>query len=275
MRAPTQGFDLSNRPIPLRRLLTDVWNSRQLLAVLARKDFFVKYRRASFGLMWAVGLPVFQAAVMAFVFSRVVSIDTDVNYVVFVYSGFVAWSFFSSTLSSASTAIVDGSMLSSRIYFPRAVLPLATVGTNVYGFVVNIAVLVLFCLLFGVSLGVQLLWLVPAFLLAVSLAAAFSLFASAVHVYFRDIRYIVAALISAWFYVTPVLYPLDLAPGALEVVVRANPLTGVVELFRLATVGADAGWPGTVGVSCLWIAVVGIAALVLHHRFDRVFSDLL
>lgn len=275
MAASTEGFDLTDRPVPLRQLLSDVWASRQLLAVLARKDFYVKYRRASFGMLWAVGLPLFQAGVMALVFSRVVRIETGTSYPVFVFSGFLGWTFFSTTLSAASTSIVDGASLSSRIYFPRAVLPLAAVATNLYGFVINVGVLFVMCVLFGVPLGVDALLLVPATVLMASLTVAFALLASALHVYFRDVRYLVVAAMTAWFYVTPVLYPLDRADGALRAVIRVNPVTGVVQLFRAATVGADPGWLTTVAVSCGWVVLIGVVATALQHRFDRVFSDLL
>lgn len=275
MRASTEGFDLTGRPAPLRDLFADVWAARHLLGVLARKDFYVKYRRASFGMLWAVGLPLFQAGVMALVFSNIVEIDTGTSYPVFVFSGFLGWTFFSTTLSAGSTSIVDGASLSSRIYFPRAVLPLATVATNLYGFVINVGVLLLLCLAFDVSLGLDVLLLVPATLLMTLLAVVFALLASALHVYFRDVRYLIVAAMTAWFYVTPVLYPLRLAPGSLRSLIRLNPVTGVVEMFRAATVGADPGWLGTVGITCVWIVVVGAIAVNVHHRFDRVFSDLL
>ena len=275
MRASVEGFDLTGRPLPLRRLVADVWDARQLLVVLARKDFYVKYRRASFGMLWAVGLPLFQAGVMALVFSNVIDIHTGTSYPVFVFSGFLGWTFFSTTLSAASTSIVDGATMSSRIYFPRAVLPLAAVATNLYGFVINIGVLFVLCLLFDVSLSADVLLLVPATVLMTALTVAFALLTSAMHVYFRDVRYIIVAAVTAWFYITPVLYPIELASGALETLIRLNPVTGVVELFRAATVGADPGWLGTVGITCVWIVVVGVIATALQHRFDRVFSDLL
>ena len=271
----TQGFELRGERTPLGELVVGIWRSRSLISILARKEFFVRYRRASFGLFWAVGLPLFQAIVLAIVFSRIVKIEVGTSYAAFVYSGMVAWSFFNSTLSASSTSIVDGANLTSRIYFPRAVLPLVSITANAYGFVVNVGVLVLLCLATGVSLGPEVVVLVPAVALLLLLLAGFSLVLSALHVYFRDVRYLVAAVTTAWFYVTPVLYPLRLAPGALKVVVKANPVTGVVELFRFATVGADPGWGPTVAVTGLWTAGLVALGLALHCRYNRVFADLL
>src|SRR5205807_10064823 len=97
---------------------------------------------------------------------------------------------------------------------------------------------------------------------------------AALHVYFRDVRYLVQAALLAWFYVTPVFYPLRLAKG-LAPWIRANPATGAVELMRAATVGADPGWLPAGGGSLAWPATLFAAALVLYRRHDRVFVDLL
>ena len=275
MSAATDGFELRGETTPLRDLIGQLWRSRALISILARKDFFVRYRRASFGLFWAVGLPLFQAIVLAVVFSRVVRIETGTSYAAFVFSGMVAWSFFAGTLAAAATSIVDGASLSSRIYFPRAVLPLVSITANAYGFLINTVVLVGLCLVVGVSLGPEIVLLVPAVALLLVLLTGFALTLSALHVYFRDVRYLIAAVTTAWFYVTPVLYPVRLAPGVLRSVIKANPMTGVVELFRYATVGADPGWGTTVAISGAWAAAMVAIGLLLHRRYNRVFVDLL
>src|SRR5579864_1788706 len=102
------GFTLSARPEGPATLLRRLWDARELIAVLARREFFVRFKRAILGVLWAVAVPVLQAAVMIVVFSRIVRVDTTVPYVTFVFAGMTAWSFFASALATASTAIVDG-----------------------------------------------------------------------------------------------------------------------------------------------------------------------
>jgi len=270
-----QGYELEGELTPLRQLAAELWESRQLIAILARKDFYVRYRRASLGLFWAVGLPLFQALVLAVVFSRVVHIHTGTSFPVFVLTGMVAWTYFSNTLSAASTAIVEGSGLSTRIYFPRAVLPLVSVAANLYGYVITLAILLILCPILGVGLGGRLVWIVPATALAVALTAGACLVTSALHVYFRDIRYVVTAAVIGWFYLTPVFYPLRLAHGFLHGVVTANPLTGVVEMLRAATAGVDPRWGWTVVVSLAWTLLLLVSGAALHRRYNRVFTDLM
>jgi ABC-type polysaccharide/polyol phosphate export permease len=274
---PVPGFELRGESTPLRQQAADIWRSRSLIAVLARKDFFVRYRRASFGVLWAVGLPLFQAVVLALVFSRVappLARGHHGNYTVFVFAGTLAWTFFSATLTIASTAVVDGSGLSTKIYFPRAVFPIVSVAANLYGFVISLVILVGLCAITGVQPGLNMLLLLPAILLMVGLTTAFSLVLAALHVYFRDVRYITQASLIAWFYVTPVIYRLDRAPGLRRALVF-NPTTGLVELFRAATVGGDPGWTGTLVWSVAWMVALMVAASLLYRRYDRVFVDLM
>ena len=273
LQDPDAGFELHGETTPARTLIRDTWRARPLIRMLARKNFYTRYRRASLGMIWAVGLPVIQATVLAVVFSRVVRIEVGVPYAAFLFVSMQPWSFFSTVMSSNSTAIVDGSFMSNRIYFPRAVLPISGVATGLYGFWISVLIALAVCLIFGVGLGPEVLLLVPASILLIVLTTAFALVNSAVHVYFRDVRYIIAAAMTAWFYVTPVLYPLDFAPKVLRVVILANPATGLVMLFRAATVGSEPGLTTAILVTLAWTVVLVFAAIRLHSRFDRVFVD--
>lgn len=268
------GFELSGETSPIRSLIRETWASRSLIAILAKKDFFVRYRRATFGLLWAAALPLLQALVLAFVIARFARFDTGGSYVVFVLSGMIGWATFSSILSIGSTSIVDGSSLSTKIYFPRLVFPLVSVVTSAYGLGISIVVLLGATVVSGEGLGLRTLYLVPAVILTLVLGGAGALVLSALHVYFRDIRYLVQAALLVWLYLTPVIYPLEVL-GDAQRFVEANPVTGVVELYRAATVGADPGWPTTVLWSVGWCAALTLVGLLLHRRFDRVFVDLL
>jgi len=266
------GFELTASPPPVAALVRDVWRSRGLIAVLARKDFFVRYRRTSFGLLWAVGLPLLQAAILTLVFGQILRSHAP-DYAAFVFAGMVPWSYFSATLGGGATAIVDNSSLSNRIYFPRAVLPLVSAVSAMYSIGVTVVILVVMCIGFGVDLGPKLVLLVPGVALVALLASAFVLVLAALHVYFRDIRFIVTASLTVWLYVTPIIFQVDQLPRVLRPVVRLNPMTGVVELFRFATVGASPGWMLSLLVTAAWIVVLAFAAALVHRHFDRLFAD--
>jgi lipopolysaccharide transport system permease protein len=279
MRGTSTGFTLTDQPASLRVLASDLWAARPLIAVLGRRNFFTRYRRASFGMAWAVGLPLVQATVMAIVFHYAVRIQVP-HYPVFVFTGLFAWTFFSSSLQAGSSAIVDNSGLCSRIYFPRAVMPIVSVTGNIYNFIVTIVILLIVASAFQIWPGFHTLLLIPAAILAVALSIAAALVLSAIQVFFRDVKYIIQASLTAWFYLTPVFYPLSFlrehnVPDALRLVVLLNPATGLVELFRKAVYGADSEWATAVLVTVGWIAALTALAVWLHHRYDRLFTDLL
>ncbi len=268
------GFELTGESTPVGELASGVWASRHLLGILARKDFVVRYRRASFGLLWAVAVPLVQALVLAALLSKVVRFSTNVDYSVFVYSGVVLWTAFSNSLSSGSAAIVDGADLSTKVYFPRAVLPLVSVFSNAYGLLVSVVIFVVMAVASGVALRPGFVLIVPGVALCLLLSASFTLVLAGLHVYFRDVRYLVQAGLLVWFYASPVLYPLR-AVGGLRPLLEANPMTGVIELFRAGTIGADPEWLRTVMFSVAWTVVLLVTATLIHRRYNRVFVDLL
>ena len=255
-------------------LVRSLLRARDLTITLARKDFFVRYRRAAFGVSWAVALPLLQALVLSVVLNRVSSIEVE-HFAVFILSGVVAWSFFGVSVSTGSTAIVDNAALSSRIWFPRAVLPLSVCLANLFSLAVSVLILLGLATAVGVPPGLHTLLLVPAVALLLAVTASLTLVLSALHVSFRDTRYAVQAALFVWFYVTPVFYPLTLLSGGLRVLVTVNPVTGPVELFHAAALGAQSIDTLAVASACGWTVVLLAAALALHCRGDRVFADLL
>ena len=266
---------LTAKPPPLRQWLRELWAHREVMAVLARKDFQVRYKRAVFGVLWAIVLPLVQAGVMALVFSKLLRLaDAPYSYGIFVLSGVLCWTYLVSTISVASTSIVDGSGLTEKVWFPRAVLPLVPGLANLVGLGVSLAILLLLMPVFNAPYTVNVLLLIPAVLLIVSFVSALGLCLSALHVYFRDVRYMVGAVLLVWFYVTPILYEGSLLGGG-GPWLALNPMTGVVNLFQRAVVG-DAipiGRPLAVSVACT--VVLTVAGAMAHRRHDRLFADLL
>jgi lipopolysaccharide transport system permease protein len=251
-----------------------VWDHRAVLWILARKDFQVRYKRATLGVLWAVAVPILQGVVLTVVFSRFVPVEGEVSYAAYVLSGVVAWGYFSPTIASAVTAIVDGADLTDKIWFPRALLPLVACVSSLVGLGVSIAVLVVATPLVGGSLEPRVLLLVPATLLLFGLTAALSLVLAALQVYFRDVRFMVAAALLVGLYCTPILYQ-RAAVGGLGPWLDLNPLTGVVGLFHLAIVGGGEPLGRAVAVSVVTFLVLSVVALEVHRRHDRLFVDLL
>jgi lipopolysaccharide transport system permease protein len=271
-----QTLELTARPTSVSRVIRDVWRSRDLVFMLAKKEFVGLYRRATLGMTWAVGLPLLQAVVLAVVFTQVAKIkQTGVNYPTFVYAGTLAWGFFSGTLSSGVTSIVDGQGLATKIYFPRLVLPLSKVGSALFAFLPGLPLLIVFAAALHVHLDLRVFLLIPATLLMLALTTAVSCVAAALQVYFRDMRYIVQAMLLPWFWASAIFFSLDRLHGSLRQIVEINPATGMILLFRAAIVGADPYLSVAIWWTCIWTLFFMVVGLLLFKRFDRVFVDLL
>jgi len=274
-----RGFELTGETSSLRRLLRDIWSSRDLIRILSRKDFFVRYRRASFGVLWAVGLPLVQAVVLSIIFTKIVKIplirsNDNIPYPVYVFSGILPWTFFSSAVGTGVTTIVEGSSIATRIYFPRAVLPIVNVTSGMYGFAPGLGILLILAIAFGVSVGPHLLWIVPAAALMFVLSAAFALVLSAMQVYFRDMKHIIAAIMLPWFWASGVFFPLERL-GNLRPWVEINPAAGMIQLYRAAFGAAAPHFETAVWWTLGWTVALLIVAGLVHRRYDRVFVDLL
>lgn len=271
-RAP-QTLVLTGEATPLPVLLADAWRRRRLLPMLARHDFTARYRSAYLGLAWTVVLPLLQGAALAIVFTHVVRVRTSVSYPLFVLVGMTTWSYVQSSLSTGSSSIVEFGGVAGRVYFPRLYVAAVPALANFVGFAISMAVSLLVGALLGVPYGPTLLLLPVAMLLAAALVVVAAQLFSLLHVYFRDMRYIVTATLMLLFYATPVIYPLSLA-GPLRPFVTANPWTGVLQLARYCVFGrVDGGlWPA-LGVTGLWGAVLLLLVLVAYRRHDRIACD--
>jgi len=242
--------------------------------MLTRKDFQTRYKRTSLGVLWAVAVPALQASIMAFVFSKVIKTGTGPNFAIYVIGGVIAYSYVSVALSTAGTAIVDGAALADKVWFPRAVLVVVPCLSGLVGLGVTLLVLVAVMPLFDVHFTLRLTLLIPGTLLLVAFTVALSLVLAALHVYFRDVRYLIQAALMVWLYVTPILYPARLL-GRISIIVNANPLTGIVALFHEATVGGVGPLIPAVAVSVGSTIVLAVLAAEIQRRHDRLFVDLL
>ena len=271
---PVLRFD--NRPERTGEWLAGLWASRELLVALARKDFRVRYKRASLGILWSVALPVMQSAVMVFIFSRVGHFGTGshFNYAAFVLAGMVPWLYLATSVPASTTSIVDASDLTDKVFFPRAVLPLVGPAANLVTLGISTAILLVALPIVGQPLTLRFLLVIPAALLLCVFTGALGLALGALYVYFRDVKFVVQAVLLVWIYLTPIVYP----PTALKSAGRwldFNPLTGIVGLFQRATTTAPVPTARALVVSVVGTALLAFLAMVAHRRHDRLFVDLL
>ncbi|MDP9074764.1 MAG: ABC transporter permease [Actinomycetota bacterium] len=271
---PTLSLD--DQPAPLRDWLGGVWHFRGVLVALSRKDFQVRYKRAAFGVLWSVAMPLLQSIVMVFVFSRVgrFGAGQTYSYAGFVLAGMVPWVYVSTSIAASTTAIVDAAGMTDKVWFPRAILALVPPCSNLIMLATATVILLVELPVVGVPLSFRLLLLVPAAALAMAFCAAFGLVLSALYVYFRDLKFVVLAMLLVWLYVTPIVYPASALKGAAGWL-DFNPLTGIAGLFQSAAVGSPGPSGRALVVSVVATLGLTVIAVAVHRRHDRLFVDLL
>lgn len=265
-------MELTAKPAGVGAWAGSLWSHRALLRTLAAKDFKVRYKRASFGVAWAVLLPLIQALVLAVVFGRLGLDRGDLDYVGYVLAGVTAWSFASLTLNAATGAVVEGAVLTDKVWFPRALLVLAPVVANLVGLAIGLGIVTVVQLLRG-QLGLDVAYVVPAVAVMTALVSGLSLVTSALYVSFRDVRFVVQAATLLLFYTTPILYSPERL-GGLADWLPLNPFAGAVGLFQRAYVG-DAVSGAELAGTLAWTVGLLVVGVVLHQRRDRTFVDLL
>src|SRR5919198_2660553 len=236
--------------------LKDLWKHRELLYFLTWRDIKVRYKQTALGASWAVLQPFLTMIVFSIVFGHLAKIPSEgVPYPVFSFAALLPWTFFSNALTLGANSVVVTPDLVTKIYFPRVILPAASVFGGLIDFVISFAVLLGMTFYYGIFPGPEALVLLPLLLLAVVTALAVALWLSALNVEYRDVRYALPFLVQFWLFATPIAYPSSLIGEPWRTVLGLNPLAGVVEGFRWALLGT-ATRPGPIVLASSLVACV-------------------
>lgn len=259
--------------------LEEVWRFRDLIKLLAHRNYMVNYRQTILGPLWYVLSPLMTTAVFTVVFGVIGAMPTDgVPPVLFYISGVVVWSNFSSNLVSTSDVFVANMGLFGKVYFPRLTIPIATVLTNLITLAVHIAVfssVFLIAAYFGARVrpSLWILYLPLLFAANIVMAVGVGLSVSALTTRYRDLTSMLGTVLQLWMYASAVFYPLSQIPERWRLLVALNPVSTIVELFRLAVLGEGTVSFYSIVISSTVIVVVFLSGLVLFRRAEMNAAD--
>jgi lipopolysaccharide transport system permease protein len=266
---PTRGFSRMLSP-------RELWRYRDLALQIAARDVTVRYRQTALGVVWAVLQPVLTMVVFSIFFGHLARISSEgVSYPLFSLAALVPWTFFANALLLGSISLVSNSALVSKIYFPRIFIPAGVVAAGLVDLVIALVILFVIVLASGTVPSSAVLAL--PLLIAITVAAALGMSAalSAVNVRYRDVRYVVPFAVQLWLFATPIAYPSTLLHAPWRTLSAINPMVGVVEGFRWATLGRlHAPW-ALIGVSAASAVILLVAGLAYFARVERGFADLI
>jgi lipopolysaccharide transport system permease protein len=265
------------RPVPQHALLDldELWRYRYLFLVLVWRNLKIRYQQTAVGVAWAVLQPLLLTVVFTLVFSLLVDMPTDGQpYPIFVLGGLLMWQFVAQSFQQASASVVFESYLVTRIYFPRILLLLATIGAALFDLMCVFGLMVCFMLWYGVAPGIGALAFVPALLLAAATVFGLSLWLATLYVRYRDVGHLLPFMTLIWMYLSPVIYPLSLLPPKYEALYAMNPIVVAVQTSRWAFAGGTPPSPYMVGISTTVAACLVVTGLWFFRRHEGIFADI-
>ena len=269
---------------PPKRFLSvdwkELWRYRDLFVVLAWRDVAVRYKQTALGVLWAVLPSLVTMVVFTFVFNGMAKIESGdgTPYPIFLYVGLLFWQYYSNTLANAAHSTVLNAGLIQKIYFPRLIIPASAAVTGLVDLVIAGVILAGMMIYYGFRPQLIGALILPVLLLCTVLVAmGMGLFATAVNVKYRDVRYAVPFLIQTTMYVTPVIYPvtmLDGHPVIKTLMLWLNPISGVITNARSGILGrSPVDWQ-MLGISLAMSSVIFLLGLIYFRNAERYFADI-
>jgi lipopolysaccharide transport system permease protein len=253
----------------------ELWAYRELLYVLTVRDIKVRYKQTMLGFAWAIIQPVMLMVVFSIFFGRLGNIPSDgFPYPIFVYAALLPWTFFANSITNSANSLVGSANLVSKVYFPRLIIPLSSIGSGLVDFAIAAAILLLLMVYYEVSWTFNLL-LAPILMAgAVLTALGVGTCLAALNVAYRDFRYVVPFMVQFWMFVTPVVYPASLVPREWQWALYVNPMAGVIEGFRSAFLGRPFDVSGML-VSLAIATMLFAAGISYFEKVERRFADII
>ena len=277
---------VSHKRIPFRTIepptkfkpiaeIRDIWRHRELLYLFAWRDYKIRYRQTFIGLAWAVFQPILTTVAFVLVFGRLKGItDNAIPYSLFVFSGMVIWQFFANSITESSKSLVASSQMITKIYFPRIVIPLSKIGTQMIDLVPSFIILLILMIYLGVFPSILgILCVVPLILILTIISASIGVILSAINVKYRDVQIIVPFFIQLGLFLSPVIYSAANL-GKYSRFLLLNPVTGVIDSFRSVMFGTPFPFD-SFAISCAFALILGTASLYYFVKSEGAFSDII
>ena len=265
------------RPTHERPLLElfELWPFRYLFLILVWRTLKVRYQQTAIGIAWAVLQPLLMTIVFTVIFGLLAHLPTDGKpYPIFVLSGLLVWQFVAQACQHASTTIVANYSLVTRIFFPRILLPLASIAACLFDLVWVLGLLAAFMLWYGVAPTFGVLAFFPMLVLAAITVLGVSLWLGTLYVSYRDIGHLLPFMIQLWMFASPVIYPLSLLPPKYAFLYALNPLVVVIETSRWAFSGGTPPQVWMVGMAWTVALILCLTGLWFFRRQEGTFADI-
>ena len=256
--------------------LRELWLYHELLYFLAWRDIKVRYKQTFLGAVWVILQPLSMMFIFSVVFGKLARVPSDgIPYPVFAFAGLLPWMFLSTAVTSSGNSVVNSANLITKVYFPRLLVPMASVGAALIDFIITFAVLAALLFYYDVGFSLNILMLPVLILLLVTLVLACGILTAALNVKYRDVRLILPFLIQVWFFASPIIYPSSILPARWRWILSINPVTGIIEGFRVTFFGhKNFNWM-EIALSAGITLLLLVYALITFKRMEKSFADII
>ncbi len=279
--ATVQEWDMEIKPHDnlFNLHLKDVWNYRDLLWLLVRRDFVSFYKQTIFGPLWLFIQPIFTTITFTIVFSKLAKISTDeIPAPLFYMTGNLAWNYFSDCLNKTSTVFTANAGIFGKVYFPRLIMPLSIIFSNLVRFAIQFLLFLLMMVYFAfkghpVHPNIYVLLFPVIIVLMAILGLGLGMIISAMTTKYRDLTFLVGFGVQLLMYATPIIYPLSAAPAKYRTYISLNPLSGLIETFRYGFTGKGVFFLDAFIYSVVASLVIFFVGLLVFNRVEKTFID--
>jgi lipopolysaccharide transport system permease protein len=254
----------------------EIWNYRELLYFLTKRDINVRYKQTVLGGLWAVIQPAFTMIVFTLFFGRLTKVPSDgLPYPIFVYAGLLPWTYFANAVTASGNSLVGSANLITKVYFPRIMVPASAALAGLLDFAIAVLLLAFLMVYYQFVPGVGLILFPVLVALTFVCAVSVGLWLSALNVQYRDIRYVIPFLIQIWLFVSPVIYPVSLVNERFRWILAVNPMGGVIHAYRASLLGRQPIDWTLLGISTSVIVFLFLSGLYYFRRMERTFADVI
>jgi len=258
----------------------EIWRYRDLIGLFVRRNIVVEYKQTILGPLWYLIQPVLTVLMNMLVFGSIAKMSTDgIPQILFYMAGNICWFYFSDCLKQSSDTFITNQHMFGKVYFPRLVVPIAAVISNLLRFIIQAGLfLVLYLVFYFRGADISVTWalaLTPLLVFMIAgLGLGFGILVSSLTTKYRDLAILFTFIVQLWMYATPIVYPLSMVPqGTLRSLILANPMTPVIEAFRYATLGQGYFSWLALGYSFLFMALLLLFSVVIFNKVQRTFMD--
>lgn len=273
------NFEIKIKPVKTNFYLNfkELWDYRELFFIFAWRDLKVRYKQTVLGISWVLFQPLVSMVVFTFFFGNFVKIPSgNLPYPLFVLCGLIFWTFFSNTLSFASSSLVSNENIIKKVYFPKVILPLSTVITGSVDLFISLILLFIVGFYFKFTPSVFTLIVIPlGYLISFLTASGLGLFFSALNVKYRDVRYIIPFFIQLLIFLTPVIYPTSIVSSSSKFLFVLNPMAAVIESTRVVIGGSPSVDFLALGTATLIALVIFFFGLAFFNATEKFFADII